>query len=302
MSAGASRVRARRRPYRRHIEPLLFLAPTLVIYGVFAFYPVIYAFYLSLVQWNGLSAVKRFVGLNNYNTVLFQDPIFWTAVRNTVVWAVLSLVVSTAFGLGLAVLLNRPMPGRTLLRAVIYAPAVFSTIVVSMIWDWMYSPFFGLVNAVLQWGGLGGLTRPWLGDEAVALFAVFVASVWQTGGVGMVLFLAGLQGLPEEIVEAAHIDGAGRLGTFLHIVLPLLRPTFGVVIALTLVNSLKAFDLVYAMTYGGPANTSQLLATWAYFQAFLNRDFGAGSAIAVILLTLTMVIVVPYMRWAARDL
>jgi raffinose/stachyose/melibiose transport system permease protein len=301
MMAEAIRARDRLRQHRRHIEPVLFLAPTLVIYGLFAFYPVLYAFYLSLVRWNGLSPLKRFVGLSNYDTVLFQDPIFWVAVRNTVVWAALSLAVSTTLGLGLALLLNRPMPGRTLFRAVIYAPAILSTIVVSMVWDWMYNPFFGLVNSALQWLGLGGLARPWLGDEAVALFAVFVASVWQTGGVGMVLFLAGLQGLPAEIVEAAHIDGAGRMATFLHIVLPLLRSSFGVVIALTLVNSLKAFDLVYAMTYGGPANTSQLLATWAYFQAFINRDFGVGSAIAVILLVLTLAIVVPYMRWATRE-
>ena len=295
------RTRAKRQRGRPWIEPALFLAPTLIIYGLFALYPVIYAFYLSLVQWNGLSPVKRFVGLRNYATVLSQDPIFWIAVRNTIVWAVLSITVSTIFGLALALLLNRPMRGRTLLRAVIYAPAILSTIVVSMIWDWMYNPMFGLVNTVLQSLGLGGLTRPRLGDEAVAVLGGFVASVWQTAGVSMVLFLAGLQGLPSDLVEAAHVDGAGRTATFRHIILPLLRPTFAVVIALTLINSLKAFDLIYAMTYGGPANSSQLLATWAYFQAFNYHNFGVGSAIAMIMLMLTMLIVVPYVRWTTRE-
>jgi raffinose/stachyose/melibiose transport system permease protein len=292
--------RLRRPAQRSGWVAAAYLAPVVAIYGLFVFYPVLYAFYLSLMKWDGLGA-KTYVGLANYHYIFHDDTVFWTAVRNTLTWTVLSVGVTTALGLALALALNRALPGRSFLRAAIYAPAILATIVVSMMWSWMYNPTFGLVDAVLTKLSLGGLVHAWLGDSSVALFSVFAVSAWTGTGVAMVLFLAGLQTVPGELVEAARVDGAGHAAVFRYVVAPLLRQTFIVVIALAIINSLKSFDLIYAMTYGGPGTSTQLLATWAYFQAFNYHQFGVGSAIAVVLLLLTLVIVVPYVRWASRD-
>ena len=135
----------------------------------------------------------------------------------------------------------------------------------------------------------------------MALYAAFAPSAWQATGVAMLIFLAGLQGVSQELVEAARTDGAGRVAVFRHVVLPSLDQTLVVVLALTIINSLKSFDLIYAMTYGGPANQSQLLGTWTYFTAFNSHQFGLGSAIAVVLLGITMLIVIPYMWWTSRS-
>ena len=278
------------------------LLPALGLYGLFVVWPVAYDVYLSFVRWDGLSSSKPFVGWANYRTVLSQDPVFWHAAENSLVWTVLAMIVAGSLGLLLALGLNAAFRGRTLLRAIIYTPAILSTIVVSMIWSWMYNPIFGLVNWLLAEVGLSGLSHAWLGDPTVALYAVFVASTWQTLGVTVVLFLAGLQTMPLDLVEAARVDGATESAVFRFVKLPLLRPTFGVVMALALVNSLKAFDLVFAMTNGGPANATQLLATWAYFKAFIYNQFGLGAAIGVLLLLLSLVVVVPYVRWVTREL
>jgi raffinose/stachyose/melibiose transport system permease protein len=280
----------------------LMLLPALALYGLFVVYPVGYCVYLSFVSWDGLAKSKPFVGLSNYNSVLFQDPVFWHAAMNSLIWTVLAMAVAGSLGLALALGLNAAMRGRTVLRAIIYAPAVLSTIVVSMIWAWMYDPVYGTVNWLLSSLHLGELSKAWLGDPTVALYSVFVASAWQTLGVTVVLFLAGLQTMPQDLVEAARVDGASELAVFRRVKLPLLRPTFGVVMALTLVNSLKAFDLVFAMTNGGPANATQLLATWAYFKAFVYNDFGLGAAIGVLLLAISLAVVVPYVRWVTREL
>lgn len=290
----------RRRSRNSGLGAAPYLVPVVAIYGLFVFYPVVYSLYLSLMKWDGLGE-KTYVGLANFRFIFQDDAVFWTAFKNTLVWTVLSVTVTTALGLALALALNRWLLGRSLLRAAIYAPAILATIVVSMMWQWMYNPTFGLVNSALTELHLNGFIHAWLGDSSVALFSVFVVSAWTGTGVAMVLFLAGLQTVPAEHVEAARVDGAGQFATFRWVVAPWLRQTFIVVIALTVINSLKAFDLIYAMTYGGPGTSTQLLATWAYFQAFNYHQFGIGSAIGVVLLLLTLLVVVPYVRWASRD-
>jgi raffinose/stachyose/melibiose transport system permease protein len=195
--------------------------------------------------------------------------------------------------------LDRAIPGRALLRTIFYLPAVFAPIAVAAIWSWLYQPSFGLAGAVLARFGMAA--PDWLGNRDLALYSVFVASAWAGTGPNMLLFLAGLQNVPRELQDAAHVDGAGWLQTFRHVTLPALRPTFIVVWCLSLINSLKAFDLVYGMTAGGPGDASQVLASWSYAQAFGYRNFGAGAAVAVVLLVLTLVIVVPYVRWFGRE-
>jgi raffinose/stachyose/melibiose transport system permease protein len=276
------------------------IGPALAVYCLFAIYPMLEVLGLSFMKWNGLTANKQFVGLSNYASVLFNDPVFWAALRNTAIWTVLSVAFPPLIGFGLALGLNQKIPFRTPLRALFYLPVIVAPIAVATIWRWMYDPFFGLFNAILAGLGLQGIIQDWLGDRAVALYSIFIASVWQTAGFSMVLFLAGLQSVSKTLVEASLIDGANRFQTFRHVAIPALRPTITIVIILSTINSLKAFDIVYGMTGGGPAQSTQMLALWAFTQSMQLGDFGRGSAISVVLLAITLAIVIPYLQWTMK--
>jgi raffinose/stachyose/melibiose transport system permease protein len=157
-----------------------------------------------------------------------------------------------------------------------------------------------MVNQLLEEVGLGSWAHTWLGDPKVALYSIFIASVWQAVGFSMVLLLAGLQIVPEELIEAARLDGANAWQVFRHVTLPALRPTFIVVVIMTIINSLKVFDLIVGMTGGGPAQSTQVLALWSYSQSVTNHNFGQGGAVATVLLLLSLALVIPYMAWSTR--
>ena len=283
------------------LAPLPFLLPALVIYAVFALYPMVGALELSFYNWDGVSVERNFVGLQNYVQIFTQDPVFWTAVRNSIVWVVMSLLVPTLVGLLLALALNQKLFARTTFRAIFYLPAIIASIAVATMWSWMYNPILGVVNASLKSLGMSAAIRDWLGDPKIALFSIFVAYIWQSSGVSMVLFLAGLQSVPEELKEAARVDGANRWQVFWSVIRPCLRETFIVVTVLTVINSLKVFDLIVGMTSGGPAQSTQVLALWSYTQSFGLHDFGNGMAIAMVLLAITLIIVIPYLIWSSRE-
>jgi raffinose/stachyose/melibiose transport system permease protein len=281
--------------------PLPFLLPALILYAVFALYPIFNALLLSFYNWDGISKERNFVGLNNYIQIFTQDPVFWTAVKNSIIWVVMSLIVPTVVGLSLAVAVNQKIIARNSFRAMFYLPSIIASIAVATIWSWMYNPLLGLFNALLKSLSLGFLIQDWLGNPDVALFSIFIAYIWQSSGVNMVLFLAGLQGVPEELKEAARVDGANTWRVFWNITLPSIRQTFIVVTVLTIINSLKVFDLVVGMTSGGPGQSTQVLALWSYTQSFGLHNFGNGMAVAIVLLALTLVIVIPYMLWISRE-
>ena len=282
------------------MEGYSLLAPALIVYLLFAVYPMFDVIRMSFSSWNGLSPEAKFVGLGNYRAILTQDPVFWGALWNTIWWTALAVTIPNLISFGLALALNQNLPGRSSLRVVFYLPVIIASIAVATIWKWMYDPFFGLFNGLLMSWGLDGLIVDWLGDRKVALWSVFVAHVWQAVGFSMVLFLAGLQSVSITLIEAARIDGAGRWGVFRYVTLPALGPTITIVFVLSLINSLKAFDIVYGMTGGGPAQSTQMLAMWAYTQSMQLGVFGRGAAISVVLLLITLVIVIPYMRWMFR--
>jgi raffinose/stachyose/melibiose transport system permease protein len=277
-----------------------FVAPALLVYAVFALYPMVDVFHLSFLKWNGMTPHREFVGLRNYQAVFTADPVFWGALRNTVVWTALSVAVPPLIGFGLALGLNQNIPGRAPLRAVYYLPVIIAPIAVATMWRWMYDPFFGLFTQALTSAGFPNLVQDWLGDREIALYSVFVGHVWQTTGFSLVLFLAGLQGVSPTLVDASRIDGASRSQVFRFVTLPALRSTITIVVILSLINSIKAFDIVYGMTGGGPAQSTQMLAMWAYTQAMQMGDFGRGSAISVVLLLVTAAVVIPYLRWSLR--
>jgi len=285
---------------RAGMEGYFLLAPALIVYLLFAVYPMFDVIRMSFSSWNGLSPEAKFVGLGNYRAILTQDPVFWGALWNTIWWTALAVVIPNLISFGLALALNQNLPGRSGLRVVFYLPVIIASIAVATIWKWMYDPFFGLFNGLLTSWGFTGLIVDWLGDRKIALWSVFVAHVWQAVGFSMVLFLAGLQSVSITLIEAARIDGAGRWGVFRYVTLPALVPTITIVFVLSLINSLKAFDIVYGMTGGGPAQSTQMLAMWAYTQSMQLGVFGRGAAVSVVLLLITLVIVIPYMRWMFR--
>ena len=282
------------------MQAAILLVPALAIYAVFALYPMLNVVILSFQKWNGLDANRQFVGMANYSAIFTRDPVFWVAFRNTVIWTLMSLIFPPLVGLLLALSLNQKIFGRNGLRAIFYLPVIIAPIAVATMWKWMYDPFFGLFAQLLTSWGMQGWIKDWLGNKDIALYSVFVAYLWQTVGFSMVLFLAGLQNVSQTLVEAARIDGAGRWAVFKHVTLPALRPTITIVLVLSIISSLKAFDIVYGLTGGGPAQSTQMLALWAFTQAMQIFDFGRGAAISVVLLLITMAVVIPYLRWTQR--
>lgn len=282
------------------MQAAMLLAPAVIIYVVFALYPMVDVVGLSFQKWNGLDPVKEFVGFKNYADIFTKDPVFWGAFRNTVIWTLMSVVFPPIIGLLLALGLNQPIFGRNTLRAIYYLPVIIAPIAVATMWRWMYDPFFGLFGQVLTSLGLQSWIQDWLGNRDLALYSAFVAHLWQSVGFSMVLFLAGLQGVNKTLVEAARIDGAGRWNVFRFVTMPALKTTITIVLVLSIISSLKAFDIVYGLTGGGPAQSTQMLALWAFTQSMQIFDFGRGSAISVVLLLITLAVVVPYLRWTQK--
>lgn len=287
---------------RGALLPWLFLLPALLLYGIVVVYPAISSLILSFYSWDGLAFTKKtFIGFQNYWYIITQDPVFKSALANNFIWTVFSLLVPTTAGLALALLLNQRFRGRTLFRGIFYLPFIVSSIAVGEMWNWIYYPAIGFLDSVLHALGLQSLELGWLSNPHLALYAVLVAAAWQGTGAPMVIFLAGLQTIPIESYEAAQVEGASAWQTLLYITLPLLfRETFVIIFSITLVGSLKVFDIVYAMTQGGPANSTQVLGTWMYFQTFVFNNVGEGAALSWVLVFLVTIVAVPYLLFMSR--
>jgi raffinose/stachyose/melibiose transport system permease protein len=277
--------------------PWCFLAPALLIYTAFLIYPAIRSLYYSLTSWNGLSKPK-FVGLRNYATALTSASSL-SALAHNALWSGVMVTVPTALGLGLAVLLNRPGRVRAFTQGVAFLPGVLSVVGVALVWDWLYDPQSGFVNEVLQKLHVIGTPIDWLGG-GIAEIALLIPGIWIAVGLPLVLFLAGLQVIPPELYEAARIDGAQRWQLFRHVSLPGLRNTTIVVLALAMINSLLVFGLIYAMTAGGPGNSTQVLGTWVYTITFQYGQIGYGSALAWLLALTSFLVTAPYVLWVTR--
>lgn len=284
----AASSRARSRHLQRHLTGYAFVAPALVVLGAFIIYPIFYSLWLSFHEWNGYTTRwGPFVGLDNY-LFLAQDEVFWKAAVNSVLFVLARTPFEVGFGFGLALLLNRELPGRSLLRTLFFVPVVMSLIVVTIIFQRILEPNSGLLNSFLREIGLGGLANTWLGDPATALGAVIGISIWKNVGFSLVIILAGLQGLPHEVLEAARVDGASGRQLVLHIVTPLMRPVLAVTALLSIISGLKVFDLIFILTRGGPTYSTEVFATMLYRQAFELNEMGVASAIAVVMVGVIM--------------
>jgi len=274
--------------------------PALLIYLTVIFFPTLHTLYLSLFNWNGVSPDREFVGIQNYIDLVFNNSTFPTAMKNNFLWTIGSITFVVGLGLMLALLMNQKLKGVVIFRGIFYFPYVLSGVIVATIWTWMYNPSHGLVNKLLETVGLESWTHAWLAEPKIALAAVFVAAVWHGVGQPMVLFLAGLQMIPQDPYEAAIIDGAKPHQTFWYITVPLLRETFMIVVAITMIASLKVYDIIFAMTGGGPAESTHVLASMMYFQTFRFANVGVGSAISIFLVILSMIIIIPYVYYTTK--
>ena len=282
------------------IKAYLFLLPAFVIFSSVVIVPTLYSFYLSFFSWNGI-AEKKFVAFKNYVNQYTVDPVFLTALRNNFIWILLTVFFTVSVSLLLAVVLNRSFKGRVVYRAIFYVPYMLSWVVVGVIWKWMYNPNMGFINEFLNVIGLGNLKLTWLSNPKIALYCVYMAALWQGVGQPMILFLSGLQTIPADVVEAATIDGAGKIKTFFYVTIPLLKETFVVVFATLIIAAMKVYDIIKVMTGGGPGNATQTLATYMYSQTFMYSNFGKGSAVASVMFLMMIVIIVPYVLYTAKD-
>lgn len=264
---------------------LLFLVIPLFFFSLFKIYPMLSNFYLSFTRYNMVSQ-PQWVGLSNYLEAL-QDRVFWAAVRNTVVYGLSVVLVIMALSLLVAIALNKILPGVIIFRSCFYAPSVISIVVVSMIWMWLYQPQAGLINYVLE--KIGFEPQFWLDNPHLALSSVIIVTIWQQLGYNMIIFLAGLQGIPDLLYEAATIDGAGRWSKFWYVTIPSLKPIFLFVIVTTFIFVFRNFPIIFIMTEGGPFNTTNTLVYEVYRNSFNYSRGGYGAVFAVVLLSICLV-------------
>jgi raffinose/stachyose/melibiose transport system permease protein len=289
---------SRRATPRKWLTISLFVLPALVLYAVFVILPVLQAMQYSLYKWNGMEPLTNFVGLQNYVTAVTNE-VFTTSVGNNLLILVLSLFIQIPFSLALAVLLNRRFPGRAALRLLFFLPYVLSEAVTGIVFTLMLQPD-SVVDSTLAAIGLGGLTQDWLGDSTLVMITLFVLISWKYFGFHMIIMLAGLQGIPRELEEAALIDGADRRQSFRYVTLPLLGPTIRVSVFLSMIGALQLFEMVWVMTAGGPVNASSTMAIAMFKAGFRSNQFGYGSALAVILFLFALVVALLYQRFVLR--
>jgi raffinose/stachyose/melibiose transport system permease protein len=276
---------------------IAFLSPALILYGVFVIYPIVQSTRYSLYDWNGLEALDKFVGFDNFRRA-FSDANFTAALRHNVILIVLSLAFQIPFALGLAMLLNTRIKGRAILRTLFFAPYVLSEVVTGVVWRQILRPK-GLLDQVKTTVGLGAHTQGWLSNPDVVLYALFFVISWKYFGFHMVIMLAGLQQIPKELGEAASIDGATSWQKFRYVTLPLLGPTIRVSGFLSIIGALQLFDLVWVTTKGGPIGSSSTMATYLYDQ-FRKSLFGYASAVSIVIFVLSLVVALLYQRFALR--
>ncbi|PFG14999.1 carbohydrate ABC transporter permease [Bacillus sp. es.036] len=273
---------------RKAVTISLFTAPALIVYLVYVVYPILSTLSYSFYSWDGTSD-KTFIGLDNY-VQLFHDAIFWTSLTNNAWVIITSVFVQIPLGMIMALMLFAPIRGIRLFSSVYFLPFLMSTVAIGLLWVYMFDPINGIINQLINFLGFENVA--WLSDENTALIAILLVVVWQFSPFYMILFKAAMVGIGEELYESAEIDGANSWQKFFHITLPLLMPTIVSSSILAIVGSLKAFDIFYIMTGGGPNHATELMGTYMFKQAFINFNMGYASAIAFIMFLIALVVTI----------
>jgi ABC-type sugar transport system permease subunit len=281
-------------PLAVRLVAYLYLVPMVVLVGVFLLYPAADTVWTSLTDSTGLGSA-HFIGVDNYVN-LIHDSAFKTSFVNTLYWVGGVLLLQVGLGLLMALVLSSTALGKAL-KGIFYLPATISAAATGVIWFFVFSPDQGILNSSLRFVGLGGLTHTWLtADPPLNTWSMIVAFTWQGLGPTMLLFLVGLQSIPREPIEAALVDGATGFRLFWHVTLPLLRPMTAVVVGISLINSFKVFDIIWAMTQGGPYRSSETLAVTMYRESFVSFHVGYGASVAVLLTLIVLVLSIFYLR------
>lgn len=268
---------------------ILGILPAFLLYIVFAIYPILQSFYYSFMDWNGFNEMT-FVGLDNFKK-LFADSLFWNSVKNNIYVVLVSVLGQVPLALFFALLLNRKMKGAKLFRTIGFLPVVLSTVVISLTWSLIFNSRNGLINEFLRSIGLDSLAQNWLGDTKWAMASVLVVVVWQFVGLYLIIFLAALQNIPTEVLEAAKMDGASEWATTWKITIPMIWETILVAITLCIAGSLKTFDLIYVMTHGGPAHSTDVMALYMFNETFSKLQYGYGSAVSVFIFFFSLILI-----------
>ena len=270
-----------KRKLKNAVRVLMFVLPALIPLGIFWLFPMCEAIFMSFTDWDYMSSTYNIVGFDNYKSI-FSDSMFYDALKNTFVFTLGTLIPTIAGGLFTAVLLKRKLTGSAIYKAVIFSPWVTPTVVISIVWSWIFEPKYGLANYILQLLNLP--KSPWLESSDTAMYAVILVTIWKGFGWAMIFYLTALERVPKELYEAAAVDGAGRWQKFKSITLPLISPTTFFLTIITTIDSIKAYDQIQVLTQGGPSGSTRTILYLYYQTAFENFNIGEATSIAVILL------------------
>lgn len=302
MRALAARPARRPRPLRRRLGEwglfAAFIAPNLAFLAAFTYWPLIYNVYLSLVDWDMVSPDKAFVGLANYAD-LFSDPRFWHIFGNTFYFVGVGLLATLLIAFATALILHQKLWGHDIARSVVFAPTILSGAAIAIVWIYVFDPRFGLIHLALN--PLGVSSPRWLTDPAWAMPALLIVYVWKNFGYAVVVYLAGLQSIPHDLIEAATVDGAGAFERLRHVVIPQLSPITFFLLVTTILGSFQAFDLIAVMTAGGPVDATNTLIYHLYEEGFVAFHAGRAAAIAMILFVLMLAVTILQLRFFERQ-
>lgn len=295
--------------------PWAFLAIPLLLYSVWVIYPTIFTFYLSFTDWDGFSKLSEaeFIGFENYYELFVWEDAFKTALLNNFRWILVFITIPTSLGLALALALNQNIKFERFLKVSYYLPMVLSFVVIGLIWSWIYHPAAGLINGVIEnililLKNIGFNVNPesaksigWLADEDLAIWAIIGAAAWRQVGYVMILYLAGLKTLDQQVLDAAKVDGAEGWSLFRSVIFPLLTPITTIVVVISIIDSLRSFDMVWVMTRGGPYHSSEVLANFMYLEAFNNYKMGYAAAVGVILFLISIIFIGAYIYRIVKE-
>ncbi len=283
--------------YRQTVTGYFFVSPWVLGFLLFGLYPIVMSLYYSLCRYDVLR-IPQFIGLANYRDLIMQDPYFWKAIWNTMYYTALRVPLSIIGSLLLAVAVNNALRGIKLFRTIYFLPSIITGVVLSVIWLWMLNPQYGLINNVLMFFGIGGPL--WLQSAEWSKPAFILMSLWSIGGGRMIVFLAALQGIPHQLYEVVDIDGGGWWRKFRYVTVPLMSPVIFLWMVLEVMFSLQVFTEAYVMTQGGPLNSTLFYNLYLYFKAFDDFEMGYASAMAWMLLVITLVVTLVQFRIGRR--
>ncbi len=268
-------------------QGLFFMAPAMILFVVFVLYPIFYIFGASMYEWDGINEAL-YVGAQNYIEMFTKDRSFGLAIRNSVYWTFLTIFPQMFLGFILAYILTSGLPFQNVFRIIFFMPAIISPVVLGIVWQRIYAPFGGLLADVALESGARFLMQPYLADPKIAIFSTIFVNVWQWTGFSMLMYVAGLQGLSNEVLNAAEVDGASAGQRIRFIIIPMLRHVHLTLILLGVIGTLQTFALVFMLTKGGPNHATEMLPTYIFQKAFTLQSMGYASAVAVVLLVIAL--------------